>query len=365
MKLEDAKRRKGEIGLPAAVSTCHLLMSVPLNSLSARRFGCLLGQWCCRAVSTAKSSPLEHAIQCQSVLQPIYSLPRRLESCSAICKMKFVLRLMHNFATELNFIERGWRSDDIRYPCFRLTSNRVVPMFYTLTCDGELLDERGEPAILAEVDSSLVRVPYLTPYVLSFAMPHGDVIGLKVQCSCHCWSENFDPAVHAPKPLIFMDGNRPRVFNSQRYNSSYGLADLLASLSACSLYWTPSDRNYGVYNATTIIEGKAYTAFFTLRKERNRFDGVRYHLVMGVESAYFAPQPSKGMKVRAATAIDAALNNKKLRYKLRFLKHQRGTSLRTTPWISRHSLRVSPIHHPGWTTYYGSGGSLTVDLASL
>ncbi len=188
-------------------------------------------------------------------------------------------------------------------------------MHFVLMKDGGLLDSQGCPVALPVVESFQVRVPHLCPYVLNFQMPRGDVIGLKVQFSCHCWTEGYDPALHTPKHQLIMDGNRARVFSRARYESSLNLRELLGALSSCTMYWTASDRNYGVYNATLIIDGLAYTAFFTLAKERGRFDGNRYHLVMGVESAYFAPQPSKGLKVRAAAAIDAALNNRKFRYR--------------------------------------------------
>jgi hypothetical protein len=112
--------------------------------------------------------------------------------------------------------------------------------------------------------------------------------------------------------MQIMDGNRPRVFNVKRFNESKTLSTFLNELPMHRLYWTASDRNFGLYNATKIVNGTAYTVFFTLKKERGKLNGIRHSLVMRVESAYHANQPSKGKKVTAAAAIMATLQGKKI-----------------------------------------------------
>ena len=83
-----------------------------------------------------------------------------------------------------------------------------------------------------------------------------------------------------------MDGIRPRAFCPDRYVASSALGGLLANLHRNRLYLTPSDRNYGTYNnATTILaNGTAYTAFFTLKPHKGRFDGIRHKLRLYVET---------------------------------------------------------------------------------
>jgi hypothetical protein len=186
---------------------------------------------------------------------------------------------------------------------------------YTILPDGSLNGDHGVSVALARIDDRQIHVPHLAPHIISFHLPKGDIIGIKVIYSSHCWSESYDPNRHLNAAMFIMDGSRPRVFDTVRFEESRVLNIFLNELATHQLYLTPSDRNFGVYNATTIVNGVAYTAFFTLKKERNRLDGFRHSLVMRVESAYHAPQPSRGMKIKAAAAINAALLGKKLTFR--------------------------------------------------
>lgn len=188
------------------------------------------------------------------------------------------------------------------------------PRLYLLNPDGSLTDENGRILIQETVSDHLIRVPHLNPHVIAFSMPRGDIIGIKVIYQSHCWNVNFKEEMIGPRTII-MDGNRRRVFRSDRYEESRSLPALLMNLGRQRVYWTPADRNFGIYSATSISNGIAYTAFFTLAKERGRLQGSRHSLVMRVESAYPARQPARGMKVSPAAAIHACLKDKKLRYR--------------------------------------------------
>jgi hypothetical protein len=61
-------------------------------------------------------------------------------------------------------------------------------------------------------------------------------------------------------------------------------------------------------------DGTAYTAFFTLRPQKGRFDGIRHKLRLYVESAHHRPQPENGQKVKIAVVIGQALMGKKVKY---------------------------------------------------
>ncbi|MEF2548843.1 hypothetical protein VQ045_16920 [Aurantimonas sp. E1-2-R+4] len=186
---------------------------------------------------------------------------------------------------------------------------------FTINANGSLTADDGSAAVFKQIDHQLIHVPHLAPHVILVPMPRDDVIGIKVIYLSHCWNESYDPVRHVDAPMLIMDGIRPRVFNIVRFEESRVLPAFLADLSNHRLYWTPADRNFGVYNATTIIDGLAYTAFFTLKKERGKLSGIRHSLVMRVESAYHAPQPSVGQRVKAGAAIDAALKGKKLKFR--------------------------------------------------
>lgn len=112
-----------------------------------------------------------------------------------------------------------------------------------------------------------------------------------------------------------MDATRPRVFCPDRYAASGVLVDLLGNLPNNRLYLTRSDRNYGTYNATTILgDGTAYTAFFTLKPRKGRFDGIRHKLRLYVESAHHRPQPEDGQKVKVSAIISKALKGEAVKY---------------------------------------------------
>uniref|UniRef100_UPI003BA948E0 hypothetical protein n=1 Tax=Stappia sp. TaxID=1870903 RepID=UPI003BA948E0 len=186
---------------------------------------------------------------------------------------------------------------------------------FILEADGSLKTPDGFSIAIDRVDDQKVSVTHLVPHVIRLELPRGDTIGIKIVYSSHCWSRRHDPTSDPGDVMLIMDGNAPRVFDIGRFANSRHLPDFLSGLASHHLYWTPSDRNYGLYNATTIVEGRAYTAFFTLRKDRGKIDGARHSLVMRVESAYHAPQPSKGMRVKAAAAIDAALRGTRLKFR--------------------------------------------------
>ena len=57
-----------------------------------------------------------------------------------------------------------------------------------------------------------------------------------------------------------------------------------------------------------------YTAFFTLKPHKGRFDGIRHKLRLYVESAHQRSQPEDGQKVKVAVIIGQALQGKKVKY---------------------------------------------------
>lgn len=180
--------------------------------------------------------------------------------------------------------------------------------------DGTLTDTSGAAVTPQVIESTGLHVPHLAPHILTVDLPKGDRVNILVEYSCHCWTRTFDPAAHAGQMQI-MDGTRPRAFCRLRFAASVDLATLLGTLPQNRLYLTPSDRNYGTYNATMMLaDGTAYTAFFTLRPHKGRFDGIRHKLRLYVESAHHRPQPENGQKVKIAVVIGQALMGKKVKY---------------------------------------------------
>ena len=115
--------------------------------------------------------------------------------------------------------------------------------------------------------------------------------------------------------MLIVDGSRERVFDAHRFCTSLDLATMVSGLGQCRVYMTPARRNYGGYNASTILDGVAYTCFFTLTKEKGRLDKMRHSVTLRVESAYRTAQPSDGSTVSFAAAVDAVLRDKTIRYR--------------------------------------------------
>ena len=185
---------------------------------------------------------------------------------------------------------------------------------YRVSSSGLLTNTMGQNVSLDEVSDKLLYVPHLSPHVLTFGLPKGERVNIVVYYSSHCWTRIYEDTSHNDNMRI-MDGTRPRSFCPLRFKASVALPKLLENLPNNRLYLTRSDRNYGTYNTTiTLEDGTSYTAYFTLKRKKGRFNGIRHKLVLFVESAYHKPQPEIGQKVKAATIISKALKGEKMKY---------------------------------------------------
>lgn len=186
---------------------------------------------------------------------------------------------------------------------------------FTLTDSGLLIAADNTVCEADSVADVAIHVPHLSPHVITVRLPRDELIGIKVIYSSHCWCERYDEVRHgAARPLI-LDGGRNRVFDASRYTKSKTLPAFLENLGEHRIYITPADRNFGAYNASVMEGGVSYTVFFTLGKDRGKLAGTRHSLVLRVESAYLAPQPSLGRKVTWAAAVSAALRGRKLGFR--------------------------------------------------
>ena len=183
----------------------------------------------------------------------------------------------------------------------------VTPQGLILKPDGSLFDG-------PTIDSSLLDVQHLASHVETYALAREDRINVLVTYSCHCWTCAHDPVVHGGQTLI-MDGQRARVHDAVRHQASFGLADLIREIDQHRIYVTASERNFGVYNAVFVAGGTAYTAYFVMRPDKGRFNGVRHKLQLFVESAYHAAQPEQGSKTSLTAVIAAALRGDKVKYR--------------------------------------------------
>lgn len=176
-------------------------------------------------------------------------------------------------------------------------------------------DSDGRPCSLNQIDAADVSVPHLESHVEIFTIDATDSVKILIEYSCHCWSRNFDPIADEGQ-IQFLDNKRPRVFDPERYKASTELNLLLKELPTHRIFVTKSDRNYGCYNAQlTDANGFFYTAYFTLRRDKGRFNGIRHSLRLFVESAYAKGQPEAGHKTSFKAVVGKARKGQMVKYR--------------------------------------------------
>ena len=188
-------------------------------------------------------------------------------------------------------------------------------MRYKLDSDGQLYGEDGRARDDDRIDADHIEVQHLVPHVVTFDVGtkrQSDRAKVLVRYSCHCWSSKWDNK-HSTGKIRIMDGTRERSFDPVRFNASCDLPALIKALQKIPVYVTRSERNYGCYNAAHLDEeGKAYTAYFTMRPHKGRFNRIRHTLLLQVESAYLRDQPEEGGSKTSLRAIISASRKRRL-----------------------------------------------------
>ena len=130
--------------------------------------------------------------------------------------------------------------------------------------------------------------PHLEPFQLVVASQKvGRLLRIHVRFTTHCFSEGFDPTIHAQSAFTFPDAaGRPRVFSPVRYALSRQLPDALRRLDhpKAQVRQTTQRRNW-LHSIMVSSPAGPYHIFFELRRapadERPLQD-----LNLTVESAY-------------------------------------------------------------------------------
>lgn len=109
-------------------------------------------------------------------------------------------------------------------------------------------------------------------------------IKLRVTYSIHCFTEEFDSALHIDHHR-YTFANETRAFNPTRYECSLLLPKIIGSLERARVY-RAMQKNY-TYVANISIDGSSqpYSLFFTLLKEARELPEIK----MYVQSAYLKP----------------------------------------------------------------------------
>jgi len=164
---------------------------------------------------------------------------------------------------------------------------------------------------------------HLTQHVVSYNMPKGDVVKVKVTYSCHCYTHGYDEVKYPEESLdnsIVINDSRMRIFDKERYDASLNIPRIISNLQRYKVYITKPklrlDRNYTTFDSCVKSpNGDHYRLFFTLKRNKGRFDGVRFNLEMYVESAYFSGNQINGMEYNFTSLLNNTLLGKEVTYK--------------------------------------------------
>ena len=179
-------------------------------------------------------------------------------------------------------------------------------MKYKLIKDGNIIGSNNQIYNGKEINNTNISIDHLRDHIITIQLPKGQIIKIKVKYSCHCWTRKFDE--HKDEDQIkIMDGKNSRVFCNDRFNWSTNLNNLFTNLENNRFFLSNAERNYGTYSVQVNNNKNLYTAFFRLKNEKGKFNGIRYQLVLFVESAYFREKPKKVQNVKIATIVSKAL----------------------------------------------------------
>ena len=144
---------------------------------------------------------------------------------------------------------------------------------------------------------------------------NSDKVKVLVRDSCHCWSSKWDDRSSSVFRII--DGNRERAFDPVRFETSGALPALIKALPTAQLCVTRSESGYGCCCTACFGEGEsAYTAYFTMRSKRGKFNGKRHTLLLHAESAYSRIHAEEGQSRTKLTAVIAkARHGKMVKYR--------------------------------------------------
>ncbi len=147
------------------------------------------------------------------------------------------------------------------------------------------------------IDARNIEVPHLRSHVVTFDISTKEKtarVKVLVSYSCHCWSQ--EPVSGQTQAIQIQDGSRRRIIDPARLQQSYSLRKMIEDLGDIKIYVTKSERNYGCYRAKQADWTQAYTADFTIKPERRKFDNVRYQFRLRVESATRVDSRKQGIK---------------------------------------------------------------------
>lgn len=126
---------------------------------------------------------------------------------------------------------------------------------------------------------------HLAPFAVQASLnaAHTIWVTIHVTYSCHCFTEEFDPARHLEHHR-YAHGGEIRAFDLQRYGCSLQLPHVVNAMLSGKVY-RAKNNNY-TYVAQIVLPGvtaQPYSVFFDLKKDRS---ATQPTLRMFIQSAY-------------------------------------------------------------------------------
>lgn len=112
-------------------------------------------------------------------------------------------------------------------------------------------------------------------------------VAVHVSFSIHCFTEEFDQAVHIDHHIYTHD-NETRAFDLPRYNCSLQLPTLIDTMFTGKVYRAKNNNYTYVAQIALVGQNQPYSIFFDLKKDAGSV-GVLPAIRMYVQSAYLKP----------------------------------------------------------------------------
>ncbi len=118
----------------------------------------------------------------------------------------------------------------------------------------------------------------------------GLAIDMHVTFGCHCFTEEFDAAVHRPHHRYTYKGEL-RAFDTLRYTCSLQLPQLMQAMLQGTIYNAEESYTYAARVTLESFQGpQSYSIFFNLKKDKQVSTPA---ICMFVKSAYLKPLVAK------------------------------------------------------------------------
>ena len=148
---------------------------------------------------------------------------------------------------------------------------------------------------------------HLDPF--QFDVTYNDkVFIVRIIFSCHCFTEELDPAIHTPD-FHYVHETERRAFSIVRYELSKQLPTIITSSGTITVYHSNIGNYFLLRQNAAVAHPGTYVVFFKVSRatKENEFD-----VVMNVQSAYLKPNMADwASPIKFSTLLDFTARGQK------------------------------------------------------